>query len=97
MIEGMLPDCAAGVAELLPVRHFVDDPGALGRGDAGCMADILAELRVLQEFVSGSGEVTFGPVDLGRSGGVHGVESLDASISAKCAVRTKVRWRCSEP
>src|SRR5271156_5691721 len=97
MIEGMLADGAAGVAKLLPVRHFVDDPGAFGASNAGRMADVLAELRVLEQFVGSSWKVSPWPVDLVRSGGVHCVESLDASIPAKCAVRTKVRWRCSEP
>ena len=29
MIEGVALDCAAGIAQLLPVRHLIDDPGAL--------------------------------------------------------------------
>src|SRR5581483_9203606 len=76
---------------------LADDNGAFIRDDISGVADVLAQLRIIEQleccFLEGWGFGGFSYAD------AHWVasSSVDARISARCTVLTPVRWRCSPP
>src|ERR1035437_3697240 len=96
MAHGVLANLLARFAQLLPVRHFGDNFGALGLDDLGRVADVLAQLRIAHQGFCRN-------FKLRRRRWIQSCSAHDwppsslARISAMCTGFTPVLWRCSAP
>ena len=106
VLEGMGADLLSGLAERLPVGHFADNARSFSLDHAGRVANIVAQLCVLQQRQRGGRkvrraailEVVRGHMDIIGGHSIATRESLSlARIVAMCSVRMLARWRCSAP
>src|SRR5258708_13347875 len=90
-------DGAARVAKLFPVGHLAHDFAPLVANYVRGMADVVAQLAVLQRFPRRLGKRARlrGPADADAH--ANGSPSVEASTSAMCAVLTPGRSRWSAP